>query len=461
METVGKKSFATGDVIFRQGDSSTELYHVLSGRVGISIAQTGGNVLLADLGPGSLFGEMALIIGPPRTATATALTPVTVNVVPESVFRQNVLGLPEWALSIARVLADRLRNTTHSLDKLVYDQEHRSDPETAIAAGLSIVPQALDISYYPEADAHRLYLSGVLDQAGLGELTNRINALRRQAVSPVILNFSNVIDVHKPSLVTLLEMARTATEAVGRIEVENVQLIADRLQNEEGLSSIIRTSQAPLRRVGYDDHLVRQGESGTEMFVVKTGSLTIYRTVKDKEIVLWKAGEGDVIGEMALISGKARSASIKADKTSQVYVLDLAEFQKNAYHIPRWFMSIIEGLVTRLRNTDKKLDDFLSGALSRHESHFPERLEIFENFRRPGACSLQGTLSSATTKELKVYILSRLKRGVRHFDLDLTRLDSFDEDATRCLVKLQRYLIGFEGSLTMRGAREVKLPVQI
>lgn len=461
METVGKKSFATGEVIFRQGDASTELYHVISGRVLISITQPGSDVKLAELGPGSMFGEMALIIGPPRTATATALTPVTVNVVPESVFQQNTLGLPEWALSIARVLADRLRNTTTSLDRLVYEQSHRADPEAAVAADLSIVPQSLEVSYFPDTDMQRLYLSGVLDAAGLGVLMNRINDLRRQGVSPVVLSFSNVVEAHKPALATLLETAKSSTDAVGRIQIENVQLIADKLQNEKGLSGILHTSQAPLRRVGFGDHLVRQGETGTEMFVVKTGSLTVYRTVKDHEITLWKAAEGDVIGEMSLISGKARTASVRADKSSQVYVIELQDFLKNAYHIPRWFMAIIEGLVSRLRSTDKKLDDFVSGSLHRVQLTDLDHLDIYENVRSPGVCSLSGALTADTVKDLRVYVGNRLKRGVRRFDFDVTRVASFDNEAMKCLLRLHRYLLNVRGSMAVKGPRRMKFPVEI
>lgn len=459
MSSIVQKSFETGAVIFRQGDTSADMYHILSGRVGIFLPRAEGDLLLSELGPGSLFGEMALINGPPRTATATALEPVKVNLIPEDVFRQNTLGLPEWSLSIARVLADRLKNITLSLDKLEYDQTHSAAlPGASTSNSISIVPQTLEILYYPETDSSRLYLAGMLDAASLDELENRINALRRQNVSPVILNFSNVIDAQRKALASLVEMARSSTEATGQIRLENVQFIAEKLKQHQGFQSIVHTSQTPVQRVGYGEFLMRQGEAGTQMYVVKTGSFAVTRNVGDKEVVLWTAEEGDVLGEMSLISGGTRSASVQARRSSQVYVIDLAEFQRNAYHIPRWFMGIIEGLVSRLRETNKKLDDFVSGSL--HPQALSELLgfEIYENVKSPGSCRFSGAFTEANLPSLRTYVRRRLKQGVREFRWDVTQVRSVDPEAARFLVKLQRYLAQMSGSLLLKGANRSGFP---
>ncbi len=462
MEAVNKRTLIAGEVIFRQGESSAEVYHIQSGRVGISIARGEGDVLLAELGPGAIFGEMALIIGPPRTATATALEPVVLNVIPESVFRQNTLGLPEWALSIARVLADRLKNTTSSLDRLVYEKGHSVESlEGKVPGVVNIVPHSLEIAYYPESDAQRLFLSGFLDVPGSEDLVDRVNGLRRQGISPVIVSFSNVIDVQRRALDAVVGLAKQSTEATGIIQLENVQLIADRLQKHEGLQQIIRIPETPLKRIGYGEHLVRQGEAGSEMYVVKTGSFSLYRTVRDREIVLWTAEEGDVVGEMALISGKARTASARATKSSQVYVINLEEFRKNTYQIPRWFMTIIEGLATRLRNTNKKLDDFMTGDLHPVQMSDLMSLEIFESTKVPGQARLYGALTAATLKDLKSYIAPRLKRGVRTFHFDVTQVQTLDHEALRLLVRFHRYLLNARGKLTLKGPKGMQFPMDL
>ena len=66
----------TGEVLLRQGDAGDDLYVVLAGRLAISIERPGaGSALIDEIGPGGLVGEMALLTGQPRTATARAVEP--------------------------------------------------------------------------------------------------------------------------------------------------------------------------------------------------------------------------------------------------------------------------------------------------------------------------------------------------------------------------------------------------
>src|SRR4051812_8483684 len=64
-----------GDAFFWVGEPGDELFVIRSGRVSISVPDHGGQeITLAELGPGSMFGEIALLDGGPRTATARART---------------------------------------------------------------------------------------------------------------------------------------------------------------------------------------------------------------------------------------------------------------------------------------------------------------------------------------------------------------------------------------------------
>src|SRR5262249_38195408 len=70
--------FAAGEVLFREGDAGDALFILRAGRIEI---ETGGDeatapVRLAELGPGDCLGELALLTGQPRNATARALVPV-------------------------------------------------------------------------------------------------------------------------------------------------------------------------------------------------------------------------------------------------------------------------------------------------------------------------------------------------------------------------------------------------
>ncbi|MFI4969676.1 MAG: EAL domain-containing protein [Lysobacterales bacterium] len=66
--------FKTGDIIFAEGDAPSGAFLIESGHIEISTMQFGERRVLAELGPGMLLGEMAVIDDSPRTATARALT---------------------------------------------------------------------------------------------------------------------------------------------------------------------------------------------------------------------------------------------------------------------------------------------------------------------------------------------------------------------------------------------------
>lgn len=108
---VPTKSFKADDIIFKEGDSASELYVIRNGRVGIQ----SGNRLLDTLDGNTIFGEMALVDGAPRSATAVAVTDVTLVPVSEKQFLFLVSQTPFFALKVMRVLAQRLRASNKAL----------------------------------------------------------------------------------------------------------------------------------------------------------------------------------------------------------------------------------------------------------------------------------------------------------------------------------------------------------
>ena len=104
---VATKFVKAGSIIFREGDEAHELFVIKSGRVRIQL----GNRTLTELGPESIFGEMALIDDETRSATAVAITDVEIVPVGERQFLFLVSQTPYFALKVMRVLAQRLRAT--------------------------------------------------------------------------------------------------------------------------------------------------------------------------------------------------------------------------------------------------------------------------------------------------------------------------------------------------------------
>ncbi|MFI5071931.1 MAG: Crp/Fnr family transcriptional regulator [Terriglobales bacterium] len=102
---ISVRSFKTGETIFKEGDPATELYVIERGQVGIQL----GNRQLDVLDGHNIFGEMALIDDAPRSATAIAVTDVTLAPVSEKQFLFLISQTPFFALNVMRVLARRLR----------------------------------------------------------------------------------------------------------------------------------------------------------------------------------------------------------------------------------------------------------------------------------------------------------------------------------------------------------------
>ncbi len=105
------QTFKAGSTVFREGDEANELFVIKSGQVRIQI----GNRTISELGPESIFGEMALIDSEPRSATVTAITDVELVPVSEKQFLFLVSQTPYFALKVMRVLAQRLRVTNKTI----------------------------------------------------------------------------------------------------------------------------------------------------------------------------------------------------------------------------------------------------------------------------------------------------------------------------------------------------------
>jgi CRP-like cAMP-binding protein len=110
-----ERTFLKDEVIFDQGEEGQALYIIESGRVLICRQGRPQEGRIAELGPGRLFGELALLDNSPRAAQARAEENCTLAVL----FRADFLGLLEThaviaskiALQLARHIGQRLRET--------------------------------------------------------------------------------------------------------------------------------------------------------------------------------------------------------------------------------------------------------------------------------------------------------------------------------------------------------------
>jgi CRP/FNR family transcriptional regulator, cyclic AMP receptor protein len=106
LQRAGKTAvFEAGDVVFAEGEPGDCLYVVKSGAV--SLQQ--GERELEEVGPGAIFGEMALIDLGPRSASAIAVTDCELVSIEKRRFWFLVQETPYFAETVMRVMAERLR----------------------------------------------------------------------------------------------------------------------------------------------------------------------------------------------------------------------------------------------------------------------------------------------------------------------------------------------------------------
>lgn len=120
MKTLGQRelqTFADGERIFSEGDLSNEMFVVRTGKVEISKHVGGHSMRLAVLDRGSFFGEMSLLEGLPRSATARAVGKVTLLVLRPGSLLLQIRRDPTFAFELLQQLSGRIRELN---DKLVF-----------------------------------------------------------------------------------------------------------------------------------------------------------------------------------------------------------------------------------------------------------------------------------------------------------------------------------------------------
>jgi CRP-like cAMP-binding protein len=117
------KHFATGAVLFSEGDEGEEMYFIRSGKVAIKKRVPHGEIVLAILEKGDFFGEMAMLEHIPRTAGAVMEEAGDVIVIGPETFGDMVKSNPEVAVRMLRKYSLRLRETTRQIEDLAAKAE--------------------------------------------------------------------------------------------------------------------------------------------------------------------------------------------------------------------------------------------------------------------------------------------------------------------------------------------------
>jgi CRP-like cAMP-binding protein len=107
--------------LFHKGDEGSQVYVITSGRLKVlTTSPEGDDVVFNILGPGEVFGEIALLGEMPRTATVAAIEQCELLVIDRRDFLALLKRRPETAIALLRVLAVRLKRVSELLEDTLF-----------------------------------------------------------------------------------------------------------------------------------------------------------------------------------------------------------------------------------------------------------------------------------------------------------------------------------------------------
>jgi CRP/FNR family transcriptional regulator/CRP/FNR family cyclic AMP-dependent transcriptional regulator len=119
LDVMREKTLARGTTVFHQHDSGGGLYLILAGSVKISrTGRDGRDVTVAVLNEGNFFGEMSLLDGQPRSATASTLQATRLLVLDREHFQRYVLAQSRIVAKLLREFSKRLRAADQAIENL-------------------------------------------------------------------------------------------------------------------------------------------------------------------------------------------------------------------------------------------------------------------------------------------------------------------------------------------------------
>jgi CRP-like cAMP-binding protein len=108
-DIIERRSFKDGEIVFREGELGSTAFLVQSGDVEISRVNDGEDEVLAIIGIGGIFGEMALIDEKPRMATAKVKGGATIMTITKMMYESKLKNSDPFIRGLLRILVQTVR----------------------------------------------------------------------------------------------------------------------------------------------------------------------------------------------------------------------------------------------------------------------------------------------------------------------------------------------------------------
>ena len=110
---IQSRTYQPGEVLIRKGDTHRDLFFLTQGRIEISRQEGDGNLVLNEIDPPYILGEIAFLFGTPRTATATAVSEVKTFILKYEDLTELLKELPPWLAPLLTALSSAMKSLHH------------------------------------------------------------------------------------------------------------------------------------------------------------------------------------------------------------------------------------------------------------------------------------------------------------------------------------------------------------
>ncbi|MEO0335469.1 MAG: cyclic nucleotide-binding domain-containing protein [Pseudomonadota bacterium] len=123
------------------------------------------------------------------------------------------------------------------------------------------------------------------------------------------------------------------------------------------------------------DHLIRVGQAGSHLYIIKSGQLEVYKTDKQGEkLPLALIGSGEYVGETAVLLDDNYSSSVVALTDVEALQLSKSYIDNQLKQVPTWLVALTRGLIDRLRKSNESMKKH-----DLHDEGLASRLKAIED----------------------------------------------------------------------------------
>ena len=375
-----------GEFVVESGQPPEALFIVEAGRLHLHGTEEGGD--FSALGPGESFGEMAVLTSKPHARSVQAAEDAVLWVLHFAEFEALAEEYPQVRLALSRSIRERLlpQDQTRAVTRLVempLFSGLAEDVLWAIAERLLLlhVParemifaegQRGDAVYLVDSGQIEIFADGphgrtILARLGEDEFFGEMALLtgKPRSSGARATTHSNLWALYRSDFDDLVNRYPSISVAMSKVLSERLSQMDRRFTEShlrglkllgnltpDQLEDVSRRLKPARYRQG--EVIIREGAPGDEMYLIESGRVRVDRQRRDEAILLDNLEAGDLFGEMALLTGQPRSATVTALTDLNVWVIDQSDFEELVTAYPNLALALSRLLSERLQNTDTR-----------------------------------------------------------------------------------------------------------